>query len=88
MTKSARRKDKVLGRPKYQKALDLLRVIGNNAVHPGVIDIKDDKDTAISLFNWLNMLVENLITEPKKIDEFYDKLPNSAKTAIKKRDSK
>jgi hypothetical protein len=33
--------------PKIQKALDVLRVIGNEAVHPGQIDLKDDKTTAL-----------------------------------------
>ena len=31
---------------KLQQALDSVRVIGNNAVHPGQIDLKDDVDTA------------------------------------------
>lgn len=73
---------------KIQKALDSVRVIGNNAVHPGQIDLKDDTDTAISLFKLLNMIVEIMITQPKKVDEIYGKLPTSAKEAIKKRDKK
>ena len=36
---------------KIQKALDSLRVIGNNAVHPGHIDLKDDVKTVIALFD-------------------------------------
>src|SRR5690606_33888375 len=32
--------------PKIQQALDLLRVIGNNAVHPGQINLDDNADVA------------------------------------------
>lgn len=35
-----------------QQALDVVRVIGNNAVHPGIIDLKDDKETAMTLLHW------------------------------------
>lgn len=73
---------------KMQKALDSLRVIGNNAVHPGQIDLKDDAQTAIALFDLLNMIVEVMITQPKKVDQIYDKLPSSIQDAIKKRDKK
>jgi len=38
--------------PGVQKALDGVRVIGNEAVHPGELDLRDDQDTAIKLFNW------------------------------------
>jgi hypothetical protein len=72
-----------------QKALDSVRVIGNNAVHPGQIDLKDDIETAIKLFNFVNIICDAMITQPKKIAEFYDeKLPEDSKKAIEKRDSK
>jgi len=71
---------------KIQKSLDVVRVIGNNAVHPGEIDLKDDKETAMSLFELINTIVEVMITQPKKIDELYTKLPSKAREAIEKRD--
>jgi len=37
---------------KIQQSLDIVRVIGNNAVHPGQIDLKDDRDTAMRLFEF------------------------------------
>ena len=40
---------------KLQQALDSVRVIGNNAVHPGQIDITDDVDTANKLFVFINI---------------------------------
>ena len=35
--------------PRVQQSLDIVRVIGNEAVHPGVMDLKDDRDTAMHL---------------------------------------
>ena len=66
--------------------MDAVRVIGNNAVHPGEIDLKDDRETATALFELLNMIVEVMITQPKKVDQIYDKIPQGAKEAIEKRD--
>lgn len=72
---------------RIQKALDTVRVIGNNAIHPGQIDLKDDVNTAIALFSLLNMIVDVVITKEKEINEIYDKLPDTAKEAIKERNS-
>jgi Domain of unknown function (DUF4145) len=72
--------------PTIQKALDAVRVIGNNAAHPGTIDLKDDKAMAISLFGLVNFIVESQITAPKQIDAIYGTLPPAAVAAIDKRD--
>lgn len=74
---------------KIQKALDYLRVIGNNAVHPlGKIDLQDNKQVANSLFDILNMIVDDMISETRRIDKVYDTLPEKYKSNIEKRDSK
>lgn len=73
---------------KIQKALDSVRVIGNEAVHPGEIDIKDDIETANSLFQLVNYIAYEMLTKPKEIDAIYNKLPDSKKEQIKKRDEK
>jgi hypothetical protein len=74
--------------PTIQQSLDYLRVIGNNAVHPlGLIDV-DDYNTAISLFGLVNLVVENRITNPKKVQGFYDSLPQDIKDNIDKRNGK
>jgi len=73
---------------KLQKALDSVRVIGNNAVHPGQIDLKDDIVTANQLFVFINIICDNQISQHKLISQFYDKvIPEGAKNAIDKRDS-
>lgn len=73
--------------PIVQKSLDVVRVIGNESVHPGVIDLNDDKDTAIRLFDLINIIAEQMITQPKHVSELYEKLPESKRAAIEKRDS-
>lgn len=55
-----------------------MRVIGNNAVHPGQLDIKDDRQTAMALFDLLNLVVETMIVQPKKVNELYGRLPPTA----------
>lgn len=71
---------------RVQRALDAVRVIGNSAVHPGKIDLKDDRSTAESLFRLLNLIAEKMISEPKHVDDVYDKLPPSVKAQIAARD--
>ena len=71
-----------------QQALDFCRVIGNNAVHPGEIEINDTPEIALTLFEMLNLIVEDRIARPKKIQEAYNKLPEGARAAIEKRDEK
>jgi len=70
-----------------QESLDTLRVIGNEAVHPGEMDLRDDMAVASSLFKLVNFIAEKLITEPKEVDEIYNKLPTSKKEHIASRDS-
>ncbi|MDI6850717.1 MAG: hypothetical protein QMD82_02100, partial [bacterium] len=71
---------------KIQQALDYVRVIGNNAVHPGLLDLRDNKETVGMLFELINFIADRMITSNKKIDELYDKLPDSIKQQIEKRD--
>ena len=72
---------------KVQKALDIVRVIGNNAVHPGQIDLKDDSQTAEKLFGLVNLIAQVMITQPKHVDDLYESLPDNQKEAINKRDN-
>lgn len=74
--------------PKIQKALDILRVVGNNAVHAGQIDINDNPDIANKLFLLINVIADDMITKPKEIDELYDSLPEADRQTIEKRDNK
>jgi hypothetical protein len=73
--------------PLVQKALDTLRVTGNEAVHPGQIDFDDNRDVAVALFDIMNYIVEQVITRPKELDAIYDALPENKRVAIEKRDA-
>lgn len=73
--------------PTVQKALDLLRVIGNNAVHPGQINLDDDTSIARGLFDILNYIADELITKPKELKSLYANLiPLDTQEHIKQRD--
>lgn len=69
-----------------QQALDVVRVVGNNAVHPGEISLDDSPEVAGSLFELINYIVDRMISQPKKLSELYASLPTGAVEAIKKRD--
>ena len=71
---------------KVQQSLDTLRVIGNEAVHPGQIEMKDNVETASALFRLVNFIAEKLITEPNEIEEIYSTIPDNKKEQIAKRD--
>jgi hypothetical protein len=73
--------------PQIQKALDIVRVIGNHAVHPGQIDLKDDPVTVASLFGLINFIVETMIRRPEEVQALYAGLPQSQLDAIAVRDN-
>uniref|UniRef100_UPI00333FFC8A DUF4145 domain-containing protein n=1 Tax=Castellaniella defragrans TaxID=75697 RepID=UPI00333FFC8A len=69
------------------QALDVVRVTGNNAVHPGEMSEGDTAQLAGSLFGLVNFIVDSQIAQPKRIQEMFDKLPEGARAAIEKRDT-
>lgn len=72
--------------PTVQQALDVVRVVGNNAVHPGEIDVKDNAAIAFALFGLVNEVTEAMIARPRRIRELYASLPSGSLRAIEKRD--
>lgn len=71
-----------------QEALDAVRVIGNESVHPGEMDLKDDRETAVALFGLVNLIVEDMISRKKRISAVYSKLPAGKLKGIENRDAK
>lgn len=74
--------------PLVQKSLDIVRVIGNEAVHPGVLDLRDDRDTALRLFELINSIADQMISHPKNVTDLYEKLPENKRKRIEERDGK
>ena len=71
---------------KIQKSLDIVRVIGNESVHPGQINVGDNKETAYKLFELINLIAHAMITQPKEIDNLYNTLPKEKLDGITERD--
>lgn len=71
-----------------QQALDTVRVIGNECVHPGEIDLNDNKEISIKLFELVNIIAGIMITQPKEIENLYKTLPKQKLDGIESRDSK
>jgi hypothetical protein len=69
-----------------QQALDYCRVVGNHAVHPGEIDLEDTPEIAQQLFAMINFIVDNRITQPREVQRLYERLPESARSAVGRRD--
>jgi hypothetical protein len=74
--------------PLVQKSLDIVRVIGNEAVHPGTINLKGNKDTANQLFGLINSITDQMITHPKTVETLYKQLPENKRNAIEDRNKK
>lgn len=70
---------------RVQKALDILRITGNNAVHPGELRVDDDLDLVLKLFTLLNTVVEATITQPRELDALWDGMPERARRAAEQR---
>lgn len=74
--------------PTIQMALDVVRVTGNHAVHPGEMQLTEDDVTVESLFGLINAIVEERISRPRIIRELYEKLPERDRLNIEKRDGR
>jgi hypothetical protein len=72
---------------RIQKALDIVRVTGNNAVHPGEMDLNDNPEVVQRLFSLVNLITDVLITQPKQIGSLYESLPEGARMAVVRRDA-
>jgi hypothetical protein len=72
--------------PRTQKMLDSVRVIGNEAVHPGVLDVRDNRELASSLFSLVNLIMFEAVTYDKYVDGIYQQLPENKRKGIEDRD--
>lgn len=72
---------------RVQQALDVVRVTGNDAVHPGVMDTADDPTVVAALFDLTNMICDLMIAQPARIKQLYDALPSNVLSGIERRDA-
>lgn len=71
-----------------QQALDVVRVVGNDSVHPGQLSEQDIAGVSGRLFELLNFIVEDRITRPKALAAMYASLPQDKLKGIEDRDNK
>lgn len=71
-----------------QQALDIVRVVGNNAVHPGELSAHDVSEVVNTLFELVNHIVEEQISRPKQLAAIFGKLPQGAREQVKRRDGR
>jgi hypothetical protein len=70
-----------------QQALDVIRVTGNNAVHPLEMNLEDDEDSVVILFDMINLIVDERISRPARLKDRFERLPEGARAAIARRDA-
>jgi hypothetical protein len=80
--------DKGIIKKRIQQALDSVRIIGNETVHPGQLDLKDDIDAAASLFRLVNIIVQETISDDKEIEALFNKCPADKLKGIESREKK
>ena len=56
------------------EAMNVVRIVGNNAVHPGELDVRDNPEIAAGLFDLINFIAETMLTGPKKRKAFHAKV--------------
>ncbi|AVU12451.1 hypothetical protein BV504_21185 [Halomonas sp. 'Soap Lake  len=71
-----------------QRALDAIRIIGNESVHPGEIQDEDIDKSVGAMFELLNYIVQDRITRFKEIDALYESLPEGKRQGVEQRDKK
>lgn len=62
--------------------LDALRLAGNNAVHPGEIDLHENEHTALLMFEILNGIVYHKLTLKKRVRGLLERLPKKSISSV------
>jgi len=67
------------------KNLHTVRIVGNEAVHCGELNLMDNMEVAKQLFYLVNRIAEELITNPKKDEDMFKSLPKNKSAEIENR---
>tara|TARA_B110000977_G_C11050273_1_gene482054 strand:+ start:1151 stop:1786 length:636 start_codon:yes stop_codon:yes gene_type:complete len=70
------------------RVADTVRIVGNNAVHPGEMSENDIDYVSAKLFNLINFIINKAITEPRELEELYAMTPESPRIAAEQADSR
>ena len=62
----AKLKDAGVLSPKCVEGLTIVRLVGNDAVHEGVIDMEEDEQSLELLFDLINDIVQETISRPRE----------------------
>ena len=71
-----------------RRALEVIRIFGNEGVHPGTINLNDDEQSSIKLFNVFNYIVTRFIVEKGMIKEMYGIIPEEKREKIEEKAKK
>lgn len=84
-----------IGNLKKQKLPDYViqymvsvRIVGNEAVHPGIINFQENIGLVPKLFDAFNYIVQELIEREKRAKLLFAELPEDKRKAVEKRDSR
>ncbi|PSJ20604.1 hypothetical protein CVH10_16620 [Halomonas sp. ND22Bw] len=69
-----------------QMALDAVRIIGNESVHPGEIQDDELEEGVAKAFEMMNFIVQDRITKYARARELYEMLPEDKREAVADRD--
>lgn len=74
--------------PSVIKVADIVRITGNNAVHPGEMSNEDVDFIASKMFGLLNFIVKKAISEPKELEALYALTPENPRKDAERKDAK
>lgn len=69
-----------------QKAMDALRIVGNEAVHPAELNLSEDPQRVLGLFNLLNIICRQILTDSKEAGEAFEQLSEEKRKWVADRD--
>lgn len=68
-----------------QQTMDVIRFNGNQSVHE--LHLDDSAETAATLFQLLNYVVNELVARPRELKAMYEGLPEGVRKAVERRDN-